>query len=341
MTSSTKKLVRYLHEAHAMELALISVLRADALVAPRGSYRTAVESHLRETHRHASRVERRLHELDGGDGPVEWIFGAVSTVVGQALALGKAPFGLIRGSSGEEVVLKNAKDEYAAESLEIATYLAIERAAQEVDDEQTARLAADIRAQEERMRARLEREIPSLAAAVMGEVAGNGSYELGQTGGADAIRDARSSVSDSARQLESAARQTARKARKVPGVARTEGRVKGAVAAAENLAIPHYDEATAQEIVERLPHLSQVEIAKIEAYERRTRARSTILSRISTLQADEPWPGYDELNVDEIRKALVAADRTRMREVASYERSHKGRVGVIEAATRENETVAS
>jgi len=63
--------------------------------------------------------------------------------------------------------------------------------------------------------------------------------------------------------------------------------------------------------------------------------RVTILGRIETLQRDEPWPGYDELSVEDIRAALDAADASRLRQVREYERSHKGRSGVLELADRE------
>jgi hypothetical protein len=48
--------------------------------------------------------------------------GVVQTVAGQALALAKAPLNVVRGSGGEEKVLKNAKDACASEALEIPTY---------------------------------------------------------------------------------------------------------------------------------------------------------------------------------------------------------------------------
>ena len=50
--------------------------------------------------------------------------------------------------------------------------------------------------------------------------------------------------------------------------------------------------------------LSQVDLAKVAVYERKNDNRSTVLDRISPLQGDEPWPGYDELNVEEVRAAL-------------------------------------
>ena len=74
----------------------------------------------------------------------------------------------MRGSGGEEKILKNAKDACATEALEIATYTALERLARSVADDQTARLAASIRADEERMLARVLREIPQLTEAVVG-----------------------------------------------------------------------------------------------------------------------------------------------------------------------------
>ena len=42
---------------------------------------------------------------------------------------------------------------------------------------------------------------------------------------------------------------------------------------------------------------------------------------------NEPWPGYDELTVDEIKKTLARADAKQSREVREYERRHKERRG--------------
>ena len=118
-------------------------------------------------------------------------------------------------------------------------------------------------------------------------------------------------------------------------VAQAEGQIKGAVASEGDLAIARYDKLTADEIVARLTELSQVDLAKVDAYERKHQDRTTILSRISTLRGDEPWPGYDELTVDEIRTALADADDDRRARVRTYERAHKGRAGVLTAAERD------
>jgi ferritin-like metal-binding protein YciE len=336
MEKAEQKIVQYLAEAHATEQGLVTVLQSQIAMTPGGSYRDGLETHLNETRDHARRVQRRLDELGQGGNPLQAGVGLVQTIVGQAIALGKTPFDLIRGSGGEEKVLKNAKDACAAEALEIATYTAIERLARAVGDEATQALAESIRADEQRMLDRILREIPKLAEAVVrSEIRGHPSYEVGETGAADAVRSASSSVKGAARGAGSRAKRTARKARKVPGVAQAEGQVKGALASEGDLAIAGYGKLTAAEIVEKLASLSQVELAKVDAYERKHDARTTILSRITSLRDDEPWPGYDDSGVEEIRAVLDEGDAERIRRVRSYERSHKNRAGVIEASERE------
>jgi ferritin-like metal-binding protein YciE len=325
MSTSDQKVMQYLDEAHATELALVRVLQSQLAMTPRGSYRDGLESHLDETREHAERIQRRLQELGRSGNPLTATVGVVETVIGQALALGKAPFDLLRGSGGEEKVLKNAKDACATEALEIATYTALERLARSVGDDSTARLAESIRADEERMLARVLREIPKLADAVVdADVNGQPTYEVTETGAADAIRAAGTK-----------AKRTARQARKVPGVARAEGSVKGAVASQEDLAIARYDTLTAEEIIDRLTGLSQIDLAKVSAYERKNQKRSTVLARIDALQGDEPWPGYDELTADEVRAVIADADDDRVKEVRAYERAHKSRAGVLKATERQ------
>src|SRR5215216_5538125 len=105
MSPDTQKIVQYLNEAHASEVALVRVLQSQIAMTPRGSYRTALETHLGETRDHARRVERRLAGLGQGSNPLQAVVGAAETVLGQALALGKTPLDLLRGSGGEENVL--------------------------------------------------------------------------------------------------------------------------------------------------------------------------------------------------------------------------------------------
>jgi ferritin-like metal-binding protein YciE len=297
MNTPQKKIVQYLGEAEATEQALVRVLQSQIAMTPRGAYRTALERHLGETREHAARVGERLRELGRNGNPLTAMTGAVESVIEQALALGKTPLDLLRGSGGEEKVLKNAKDACATEALEIATYTAIERLAGAVGDEETAKLAASIRADEEKMLERVLREIPKLTDAVVrAEVKGDPSYDVTTTGAADAVRR---------------------------------------VASGGDVPIARYDKLTADEIIGRLPELSQSELTKIDAYERANENRTTVLSRISTLRGDEPWTGYDELTAAAVVAALADADEDRAGQVRAYERSHKSRASVLKAAERE------
>ena len=336
MNASQTKVVQYLAEAQASEQALVRVLQSQIAMTPRGAYRTALEQHLRQTRDHAARVGERLRELGQGGNPVTAVVGVVAKGVGQALAVAKTPYDLLRGSGGEEKVLKNAKDAYASEALEIATYTAIERLASAVGDDETARLAAAIRADEEKMLERVLREIPKLTDAVVrAEVKGDPSFDATKTGAADAVREAGEAATDTARATSARAKRTTRQARKVPGVAQAEGQIKGAVASEGDLAIARYDKLTAEEITGKLAELSQIDLAKIDSYERKNQNRTTILSRVTWLRGDEPWAGYDELTADEVQAVLSEGDDDRAEQVRSYERSHKNRAGVLKAAERE------
>jgi ferritin-like metal-binding protein YciE len=336
MSQATEKVLQYLNEAHASEVGLVRVLQSQIAMTPRGSYRTGLEKHLRETRDHAQRLQTRMDELGRSGNPIQAGLGVAESVVAQALAFGKTPFDLLRGSGGEEKVLKNAKDACATEALEIATYTAIERLARAVGDETTARLAASIRADEEKMLDRILGEIPKLTEAVVGaDVKGNGSYDIATTGAADATRSAGRATRTAARQGTAKATRAARQGRKVPGAARAEGTVKGAVATEQDLPIPRYAELNVDDIVAKLPELSQIDLSKVEGYERRHANRTTIVSRIKTLRANEPWPGYDEQTVEEIGTALAQADDDRAKAALDYERAHKNRAGVLASAERE------
>jgi ferritin-like metal-binding protein YciE len=336
MNSAEQKLVQYLNEAQATEQALIRVLQSQIAMTPRGSYRSGLEKHLVETRDHADRVGLRLEALGQGSNPLLAAVGLAQSVVGQVLALGKTPFDLLRGSGGEEKVLKNAKDACATEALEIATYTAIERLARSVGDEQTTKLAASIRADEEKMLERIMRELPKLTAAVVdADVEDDPSYDITKTGAADAARATGNAAAQTARKTGAKAKRSTRQARKVPGVAQAEGQVKGAVASQSDLAISGYDKLTADEIAAKLSELSQIELAKVDSYERKHDNRTTVLERVSTLRGDEPWPGYDELTVSELQAALGEADDDRLKTVRAYERAHKARAGVLKATERE------
>lgn len=394
MTTAEQKIVRHLNEAHATETGLIRQLQGQIPTTPAGSYRTALERHLEETRDHAERVQRRLGELGEAANPLLAGLGMAESLMAQWLAVAKVPFDLVRGSGGEERILKNAKDSAAAEALQLATYTAIEHLARAAGDEETAALAASIRSDEERMLATIMDELPRLAdAAVRAEVHGERSFDVTTTGAAQAAQEAATAArrtaprgAESAREAtqattRSARRTTKRTAKPTGGTTRrgtaaatgtgkrtTEGAAKptggtarrrtaaarsgagrapaapgqaepaapgartaAAAPAASGLSIAAYDGLTAEEVITRLRSLSQPDLAKVEAYERANQGRQTVLERIGALREDEPWPGYDGQNVDEIRQRLQRADAERAKAVREYERRHQDRTGVIQA----------
>ncbi|MGA2929213.1 MAG: DUF892 family protein, partial [Solirubrobacteraceae bacterium] len=293
-----QKVAEYLGEAHAGEVRLVSVLRFQFAVSPRGSYRDGLEKHLDQTRNHARQIQERLAELEQGRHPLQALIGFTETLIIQTLALSKTPFDLLRGSSDEEKVLKNAKDACAAEALQIATYTALERLAVKVGDQQTARLAGSIRSDAERMLERVMSEIPKLTDAVVeAELEGDPSHDIGKTGAADAMHELASDVQQTARNAQTDAKRTAQQASKPAAVEPVEGQIKVAVGSEEDLAIARYDSLTAEEIASKLPGLSQIDLAKLDSHERKNDNRSTVLSCISALRYEEPWPGYDELTV--------------------------------------------
>jgi ferritin-like metal-binding protein YciE len=182
-------IVQYLTEAHATEEALVTTLRAHIAMTPAGGYRELLERHLGETRQHARSIERRLDELGESRGIVAASLGLAQTVVGQVLALSKGPVDMLRGRSGEEKLLKNAKDECATEALEIATYDALHTLAEAVGDEKTARLADRHRGQEERMLEQLRKHVVALThATVLAQATGQPTYDVSTTGAAEAAK---------------------------------------------------------------------------------------------------------------------------------------------------------
>jgi ferritin-like metal-binding protein YciE len=159
-TDRDSKLVQYLNEAYGKEKELEAALEAHIGMTTRAPYKKRLQQHLRETKGHARRVERRIKQL-GGDTQT------LQRLAGQATAALKGPLHALRGTGEEEKLLKNAKTEYSEEAEEIATYAAIEAFAEGVGDRDTAKLAREIKREEERMAGYLQRLIPQLTRAVV------------------------------------------------------------------------------------------------------------------------------------------------------------------------------
>jgi ferritin-like metal-binding protein YciE len=170
MNETRRQLVQALNDACAREQSLVPVLESQIAMAPGGRYRKALAAHLDETRDHARRVEERATALRERDNVFVAGIRLLENAFGQGLALGRVPLDLLdrgplerlRGSGSPEKVLSDAKTACATEALEIATYTGIEALAESIDDRPTAKMAASIRAEEQKMLEHLLGELPSL-----------------------------------------------------------------------------------------------------------------------------------------------------------------------------------
>ena len=320
MATGTEKIVQYLSEAHATELALVRTLQAHVAMTPRGDYRKLLERHLRETRTHATRLEKRLEQLGAARTIVQAGADVLQGIVGQIAALGKAPMDIVRGETGEEKLLKNAKDECATEALEIATYDVLEALATAVGDTKTAELAASNRADEVQMLADLRALLPELTGvAARAEVSAR-SFDVGTIGATAAARGAQQEAMTAARTALERAEEAVRDARSsVRGNARTQ------------LELAEKGLRASRERLEGLISGARSRVSGSTRGAGGARSRSP-RSRGAARNGTQPWPGYDGHTAADIQKRLTKADAATARKVLTYERSHKKRKTIVEAA---------
>src|SRR5918998_5413622 len=169
------KLVQYLNEAYGKEKELETSLQAHIQMTTRNTYKKRLKDHLKETKGQSKNLQRRIKALGGkaeampapGPDVVSEAAGAVTSIANKAVSAAKGPLHAVRGTSEQEMMLKNAKTEYWNEAEEIANYNAIETLAEAVGDKDTAKLARQYRREEERMASFLEKTIPRLTKEVV------------------------------------------------------------------------------------------------------------------------------------------------------------------------------
>jgi ferritin-like metal-binding protein YciE len=169
------KLVQFLNEAYAKEKQLETSLAAHAEATPREDYAKRLKDHLKETRSHATRVARRIKQLGGnpetvsipGPDGLGRVAENVAEKLGKARAVAQGGLESVRGEGEQERMLQHARAEYADEAHEIATYMVIDSLATAAGDKETAKLARDIRREEERMQKFLTDLMPELTAGVV------------------------------------------------------------------------------------------------------------------------------------------------------------------------------
>jgi len=295
-------LVQMLQEAHGAEAFAGTTLQAHIAMTPEGPYRKILERHLVETKDQAERLQQRLEELGAHQSLLSQGFGVATTAVGTAIALTKGPIDAIRGKAGEEKLLKNAKDELTTEAQEIATYDGVEAVARAIGDVKTAELAVSIREEEQKTFDLLRDQIPHLAFAMTRALAaGDSSYDPSSTAAAQAVRGLAAEAGREARELGNEARSEAKSAgRKARGEAKQAGNKAASTTKAagkrferaaqgpkaSELPIKNYDNLSAAEITSKISGLTPTQLDKVESYERRNEARSTVLDRIDSAKSN-------------------------------------------------------
>jgi ferritin-like metal-binding protein YciE len=134
------QLVKHIDEAHAMEQNVLRMLDGMISTTDDPEILDALEHHKVQTQGHADRMAERLEAHGASPSAVKQI----GEVLG---ALAKLPLDLVRG----EKAGRNARDGYATEHLEIASYELLRRVAQKAGDEETAQAATEIIAEEAAM----------------------------------------------------------------------------------------------------------------------------------------------------------------------------------------------
>jgi ferritin-like metal-binding protein YciE len=135
-----EQLIRHIDEAHAMEQNVLRMLDGMISTTDDPEILDALEHHKMQTHGHADRMAARLRAHDTSPSAVKQVGGVLG-------ALAKMPLDFVRG----EKPGRNARDGFATEHLEIASYELLRRIAERAGDEETAQAAKEIIEEEKQM----------------------------------------------------------------------------------------------------------------------------------------------------------------------------------------------
>jgi len=138
-----EQLIKHIDEAHSMEQNVLRMLDGMIATTDDPEILDALEHHKMQTQGHADRMAQRLEAQDAAPSTVKQLGGVIG-------ALAKMPLDFVQ----DEKAGRNAREGYATEHLEIASYELLSRIAQKAGDEETATVAREI-IEEERAMAKL------------------------------------------------------------------------------------------------------------------------------------------------------------------------------------------
>ncbi len=136
---SKKRLIAHVQDAHVLEQSVLRLLDAVLSTSPDEEFHQLATAHKAETEQHEALLRERLEALGSSPSRVKQIPTMLSSKVkgaGDRVRTDKA--------------VKNARDWFAVENLEVASYELLERLARRLGDEETASAAQQILADERR-----------------------------------------------------------------------------------------------------------------------------------------------------------------------------------------------
>jgi ferritin-like metal-binding protein YciE len=135
-----EQLIKHIDEAYAMEQNVLRMLDGMISTTDDPEILDALEHHRMQTERHSDRMKARLDAHDATPSGVKQVGGILA-------AFAKLPLDMVRG----EKAGRNARDGFATEHMEIASYELLRRIAEKAGDEETASVAKEIILEEKAM----------------------------------------------------------------------------------------------------------------------------------------------------------------------------------------------
>jgi len=145
VTEIDMQLNKHIDEALAMENTVLRMLDSMIETTHKQELKNDLRHHKVETEEHISRLQRRLDER-----------GVTPSMVREATGVMAALMKSVLDKARRESAGRNARDGYAAEHLEIASYQLLERIAERAGDTDTAEVVRQNRRDEEAMAKKLE-----------------------------------------------------------------------------------------------------------------------------------------------------------------------------------------
>lgn len=135
-----EKLVKHIDEAYAMEQNVLRMLDGMISSTEDAEMRSELEQHKRVTEQQAERLEKRLEAHDAAPSVIKEAGGILGALMKGAVDMARS-----------DKAGRNARDGFATEHMEIASYELLERVAKRAGDSETAAVARQNRNEEREM----------------------------------------------------------------------------------------------------------------------------------------------------------------------------------------------